>query len=643
MDWSQWYSGWEEREKYNTSKRREFARAFETFKKDNPYATAKDYQDYIDQFAGNSNYIRGGAPSSDVLQSMADENQKNLQVKRDREAHDARMAEFTRMNQYKEFAQPYLMGGDPSGIEERKGQFKSAIGNVTPLVSGMLDNYFTNENYMTQQGQLLLSKVDQAASYLTRVGGTVKDKKQFAQLLGIQPHFVDPLIDMASQEYDKRRQDHWLDKTGNLETRVISLAQRGGDIDAFLKDIGENGMFELPPNLETNLRSLYGSETERVNNTLSQEAAGSYTTIANGMRSNPNFMLGLSNDSRANIIERIRNQFVNQMSPDQFKRHFGAPPEDVGDSKFENIADELIREAQNNQSHLRSQSQDEVRGEVTSMISKNIMERFDEGVKQLGEANYESDEAGPKVVEVFSNLANRFYPSPALQSRLYQMARELQDQEGDNWTPSMLYQRALQDNAMSNFLENKSDYSQNAVNDAIELRGGYDIEQFDEWANGFTDKQDEIISTLKTYPGQIEDNSYAKFPIPQNATEKEQVQTEMNQIIDQVKEFEKYAAEVESQLRGAEMEWTNRKEKSGGPKSWIKTGTTSSRWLDTEANPIRESYTSEYNEMLQAIKTYREQLKEKYMELEQKNIELNQYDPNQRDDAVTRLLNFLVR
>ena len=331
------------------------------------------------------------------------------------------------------------------------------------------------------------------------------------------------------------------------------------------------------------------------------------------------------------------------MSPDQFTKHFGSPPGEVGDAKFEDIADELIREAQMNQSYLRTESQEKVRGDVTSMVSQNIIKRFDEGVKQLGEADYESELAGPKVVNVFNDLASRFYPSPAMQSRLYQMARELQDQEGDNWTPAMLYQRALQDNAMSNFLEDKSDYSQNAVNEAIELRGGYDIEQFDEWLNDFSGKQEEIITTLKTYPQLIENNSYAKFPMPQNADEKAQVKTEMNQIIDQVKEFEKYAAEVEDQLRGAEMEWTNRKEKSGGPKSWIKTGTTSSRWLDTEANPIRNTYNQEYSEMLEAIKTYREKLKEKYLELEQKNVELNQFDPNQRDKAVTRLFNFIFQ
>ena len=107
MDFSQWYSGWEEREKYNTRQRRDFAKAFETFKKDNPYATFKDYQDYIDQMAGGSNYIRGGAPSQDVLRNMASENARNLAAKRAKEAHDAKLREFDRLKLYQEMAQPF--------------------------------------------------------------------------------------------------------------------------------------------------------------------------------------------------------------------------------------------------------------------------------------------------------------------------------------------------------------------------------------------------------------------------------------------------------------------------------------------------------------------------------------------------------
>ena len=52
---------------------------------------------------------------------------------------------------------------------------------------------------------MLLGKVDQAASYLTRVGGKIDNKEQFAQLMGVQQHFVDPLINMANLNMKKER------------------------------------------------------------------------------------------------------------------------------------------------------------------------------------------------------------------------------------------------------------------------------------------------------------------------------------------------------------------------------------------------------------------------------------------------------
>tara|TARA_B100000378_G_scaffold86056_1_gene67944 strand:- start:16241 stop:18178 length:1938 start_codon:yes stop_codon:yes gene_type:complete len=643
MDFSQWYSGWSEREKYNTRQRRDFAKAFETFKKDNPYATFKDYQDYIDQMAGGSNYIRGGAPSQDVLRNMASENARNLAAKRAKEAHDAKLREFDRLKLYQEMAQPFLMGGKPDEIDKRKEEFYGSIGEVSPLVKGALDNYFSNNNYMTQQGQLLLGKVDQAANYLTRVGGKVENKEQFAQLMGVQPHFVDPLIDMANSEYEKRRNDHWLDKTGVLEDRVVKLAARGGDIDAFIKDTEENGIYKMTENLKTNLRSIFDSEETRLDNEVSQQAAEAFRNIRTGMDTDQDFMVGLLNDGYDEILAKVKNRFVNQMSPDQFMKHFGSPPEQVGDTKFKAIADELIRIAQNTQAAQRTKSQDEVRARVTGDVTDSINERFDQGVKELSKTNiYNNEESPAKTVQVFQQIAQNFYPSPAVQSRLLEIVTELEDRSGDNWSAQQLYAKAMQDSAMGRLLKRQGEYSQERVDKAIELQGGYDISTFKEWIDGFSDLQDKRLQAYSEYDTMIERNAMANIPLPPAGSDRGEVlDAEMKQLAYKVQEFEKFQVELEEKLREANTDWNSRRERSQGPTSWLKTGTKDSRWKDNEANDVRATYQRGYGELLEFIRAKKEEMKNEYLQLEEEATELLEYNPNERPNAIVRLLSDL--
>ena len=63
-----------------TNKRREMAEAFAKFKADNPYATQADFQSFIDQYSGGRNYIAGGAPSSEILASLAENNLRAKQL-----------------------------------------------------------------------------------------------------------------------------------------------------------------------------------------------------------------------------------------------------------------------------------------------------------------------------------------------------------------------------------------------------------------------------------------------------------------------------------------------------------------------------------------------------------------------------------
>ena len=74
VDFTNFGQAWQKRGDELRRQRREIADAFQQFKKDNPYASLEEFQDYIDDISGGSNYLRGGAPSQWVLEGIAKTN-----------------------------------------------------------------------------------------------------------------------------------------------------------------------------------------------------------------------------------------------------------------------------------------------------------------------------------------------------------------------------------------------------------------------------------------------------------------------------------------------------------------------------------------------------------------------------------------
>ncbi len=69
-------SGFNERDRENVASRKDMAKAFADFKAANPYASAAEFQAFIDSYSGGRNYIAGGAPGSEILSALGAENQR---------------------------------------------------------------------------------------------------------------------------------------------------------------------------------------------------------------------------------------------------------------------------------------------------------------------------------------------------------------------------------------------------------------------------------------------------------------------------------------------------------------------------------------------------------------------------------------
>lgn len=68
------YQGFQDRSDELDNQRMKTAKAFEEFKKANPYATTQELRDAIDQFAGSSPYLRTGTATEDTIKEIARRN-----------------------------------------------------------------------------------------------------------------------------------------------------------------------------------------------------------------------------------------------------------------------------------------------------------------------------------------------------------------------------------------------------------------------------------------------------------------------------------------------------------------------------------------------------------------------------------------
>lgn len=133
--------GFQQRGDQNRRSRRELAQAFQTFRQQNPTATLAEMQQYIDQMAGNSNYLRGGMPSGEVLRGIANQNAERAAQER-ADAELARIGQrASLMGQLTAQADSFLSNlegeEDEIDFDEQMSVFQNQLGIEDPEALGV--------------------------------------------------------------------------------------------------------------------------------------------------------------------------------------------------------------------------------------------------------------------------------------------------------------------------------------------------------------------------------------------------------------------------------------------------------------------------------------------------------------------------
>lgn len=133
--------------------RREMADAFNQFAQQNPGASLQEFQSFIDQFSGGSNYIRGGAPSGEVLRNVV--SRGNERATQERMMQNMRMLNERAqiMGQLQASAQQFVSGAEISELPQRYNQFAQTLfGGEVPEEYSHVAQFFDPEYVQQQRG-----------------------------------------------------------------------------------------------------------------------------------------------------------------------------------------------------------------------------------------------------------------------------------------------------------------------------------------------------------------------------------------------------------------------------------------------------------------------------------------------------------
>lgn len=235
-------SGFNEQEKVNNQSRRDMAKAFADFKAANPYASAAEFQSFIDSYSGGRNYIAGGAPGSEILSALGAENQRAqaadiLRTKvADASERSALIGDITGR------AEQYLLGlkqegNTPIDYSQAASDFYGTLGIDAEAAKSFfgdkpLTSIFNEPNRKRLQLAAIEDKLPRFLEYVKGTGG-YGDKESFddaVALFDIPNYMVEPMRLRVKQEL----KDANIELMDSRRERLVTRAKEGiasGDLN----------------------------------------------------------------------------------------------------------------------------------------------------------------------------------------------------------------------------------------------------------------------------------------------------------------------------------------------------------------------------------------------------------------------------
>lgn len=513
------------REKRNRQ-RRELAQAFQQFQASNPEATVQDFQAFIDSMAGSglgSNYVRGGAPSQDVLQSLADQGAARRQQRLLEQTSENFRRRASDLSTLEAMADKTVLGMNDDNFDGAYDAFVQSLGpNGQQIVNGMnLRNRFTTQNRDLLLGRRLAETMPALQNYLSMNEYSLEslDPAAMSSFFGIPESQIQPFVTAAERQVRMKMTEWWQANNARMQDVANAAAMEGLDPEEAVLNYIKNS--PMADNLikDGKLQDYDMSNFVEMSNRVVQQrdeadevaAQGRVNTMIDGWESNARVQRFLRDGNNEQALAAMFDVADRHLTDADFQRLYGKTREQIKANPELAFASDIERyvsserDVQEENYQTQSQELDKSLSEVSRTFVANNQERLTEVLK-----NYFSEQvAGTLGMQ----LGQKYAYSPQLANAVFQINSAMDEEtraSAEN-NPAVAVNYILQQLEAQGFTSNIEETRDRFIQQQREVNGLYQPQTFNDWIasetdgittalNGYRERFNEMLSAYGQNP-----------------------------------------------------------------------------------------------------------------------------------------------
>lgn len=512
--------GWREQGELRRRQRIELAKAFEEFKRNNPYATADEYQAFIDQNVGGgmgANYIRGGVPGRDVLEALAKDNQTRKQRETARQRIEDLKQRHSLIGDMQGSVDGFIMAMDGDDFDGAYANFIDQYGEgADEMFQGMnLRNYFTPKYRDQLMGEKLIDLTPKISQYLKATDGNLEDTEAFARYLNIPKGQIQPFVDAAKREHERSIATWTMQNNDKVISTINREIAAGRDpekaVATLLQGSGikiEDYDLETAKAEATRIRSL---EDDERNRKLEEARVAATAQMEQTFRTDPAIQGAMRRGDQAKVTELMMARAKRYLTDEQFKSVYGVEKAQATPALFTEIYESEAAEAVAGQ----IDSQNSRRDTATQAAVKAQTEAMDTNRDET--FTYFKNTFGEAQGAIASELASAYYIDNNMRAALTRAFSTIPEDLMKDGDVASIRQHVFSHPDVLTAMQSgtKIDaYAKSRFDLTLGQLGGFNVESFDSWHNT---TNDEITSTMREVEAAVSDADTLSTPQQQLA------------------------------------------------------------------------------------------------------------------------------
>lgn len=378
--------------------RLEMLEAFNEFKAANPYATAGEFQEFIDNASGGSNYLRGGMPGKEIIDEIAKRNQADKQ-QRDFQRYAANIESMGKMEGVLGAQlDDVLMSLSPDASEQ---DYKTAADNfIATLPEGAgqsdLSNRLRTSINPTRRADLvrdlLLKNQDAVTSFIRSSVGTDITAEQVAKRFGVPVDVAQSLMTRGNELYKQEQATLREEKFDNALATGRRLIEADPEMDA---NTLATKIKEIYPSIDSGFAEDYfgnmAAEAIRLRNVeiddrnrgILERAQQIADSVYTKYRSDDLTKIMARQGEKEDFQDMLHDELKSRLTDEQYRLYFKLgegvteAPMSFFDPEWNRMVEGLQFQQRSDQENRRAQGLDK-RREISQSYLTNNSERADD-------------------------------------------------------------------------------------------------------------------------------------------------------------------------------------------------------------------------------------------------------------------------